>query len=56
LQAGVFLELGIVGDPDPAAAATWYLQAAELGSAGALNHLAALRSAYAFDYDNPPAG
>jgi TPR repeat protein len=54
VQAGIFLELGIVGEPDPAAAAGWYLQAVELGSPNALNHLAALRSAYAFDYEAPP--
>ncbi|MDB5098073.1 MAG: Sel1-like repeat [Cyanobacteria bacterium RYN_339] len=54
VQAGIFQELGIVGDPDPAAAAGWYLQAVELGSPGALNHLANLRTAYAFDYESPP--
>jgi TPR repeat protein len=56
IQAGLFLELGILGEPDPAAAVTWYTQAADLGAPGALNHLAALRSAYAFDYEHAPEG
>jgi TPR repeat protein len=54
LQAGIFCELGITSEVDPAAAAAWYHRAAALGSPAALNHLAGLRSAYAFDYDAPP--
>lgn len=54
IQAGMCLELGVLGEPDPTAAAGWYARAAEQGSVAALNHLAALRPAYAFDYAYPP--